>query len=712
MKKALPFVVLFILCLSAFGQQQTATPSASPEPDNDVVRISTKLVQFDVLVVDKNGKQVRDLTAADFEILQDGKPQKITNLSYVNTEVPKTQIKSGASVSTVKTNAARIITFVVDDGSCSVSTVGLRASREGIEKFIREQMHPTDLIAIYQTRAGSSLLQQYTSDRSQLLKTVQKIQWHPPIGSCASSDGSMFEAARSNEIVKQSPIVTTTRAIESDSERAAREHIEDAQQNYSVVGSLGVLRYVIQGLRRVQGRKVVFFLSDGIPLRDRGGQMVSAADRLRDVTDLANRSSVVFNTIDSRGVIDTNPEARDEIYGQDDIHASDNSRDDRNAAVSNSRDGLAYLARETGGEFYQEQNFLDVPIGKAMASETGYYVIAYDPADDTFTGKKFNKIRVRVKRPDLKVVSRTGFLSIADEAPKTKYKSEDSELYEALRAPLPQPGLNLQLTAYYVNSADSGDMVRSLVHLDGSQITFVDDANGQKKAVFDVVAVTLDEKNQVVDEFARTHTYKVEAGAIPAIVKNGLVYSTDVPIKKAGTYNFRVAVRDAASKQLGSSSQIVEVPDLKEKLLFVSGLTLSQADASGRFAVPAAAKPDNAMTYISSGAVPAVRLFNRGSILAYAYMIYNAQLDPATGQPKLSVQTKLYHNGKAVIEGKPQDAQLEKQADWSRIRDFSYLRLTPQIEPGDYSLQLIVTDRLASGKTAVSSQSVDFTIVD
>ena len=86
MKNTLPVFVLFILALSAFGQQQTPTPAASPNAENDVVKITTKLVQLDVIVVDKDGKQVRDLTPADFEVLEDGKPQKITNLSYVNTE--------------------------------------------------------------------------------------------------------------------------------------------------------------------------------------------------------------------------------------------------------------------------------------------------------------------------------------------------------------------------------------------------------------------------------------------------------------------------------------------------------------------------------------------------------------------------------------------------------------------------------------------------
>ncbi len=722
MKKALPLVVLLMLSFSAFGQQQTQTPAATPNPENDVVKISTKLVQFDLLVVDKDGKQVRDLTADDFEVLQDGKPQKITNFSYINTEtkpVPKSGEKKGTFGPPVRIqpdDAKRIITFIVDDGNCAASSSGIRASREGIEKFIREQMQPNDLVAIYQTRSGSSMLQQYTNDKAQLFKIAHKIQWYPPFGACLSfndGDGSMFAAARSNTFIKQSPGGTSTKTIESDPDRAAREHYEDIARDDRIVGALGVVRYVVQGLRRVPGRKVVFMLSDGIPLRGRNGELLSSADVLRDLTDLANRSSVVFNTIDSRGLFDENMiEARDQVYAQDDVLATDKIRNDRISEVINTRDGMAFLARETGGKFYQSQNYLDAPIQQALETETGYYLIAYDPADEAFKSKKFNKVKVKVKRPDLKVVSRSGFVGVEDEDTKRKYKTADSELYEAISAPLPRPGLNLQLTAFYTKSLEAGNVVRSFIHLQGDQITFVDEADGYKKAVFDVVAVTLDGKNRVVDEFTRTHTYKVNAAAIPAIIKNGLIYSTDVAIKKAGTYNFRVAVRDVTNRQIGSSSQILEIPDLKKTHLFVSGLLLAQTDANGKFSIPGAVKPENALTLTTTAAVPAIRQFRRGAILAYFYNLYNPRLDPATGQPKLSIQTKVYRNGQVVINGTPQIAQLEKQLDWTNISDYSYLRLAPQMEAGDYALQIIVTDLLDSGKSAISSQWVDFVVTE
>src|ERR1041385_2302497 len=95
LRRNLPVLIIATLNLTiAFGQQpQAPTPSpqrkpdqnqASPEIDSqDVVKITTNLVQIDA-VVTKDGKQVTDLQADEFELFEDGKPVTITNFSYVS----------------------------------------------------------------------------------------------------------------------------------------------------------------------------------------------------------------------------------------------------------------------------------------------------------------------------------------------------------------------------------------------------------------------------------------------------------------------------------------------------------------------------------------------------------------------------------------------------------------------------------------------------
>ena len=111
-----------------------------------------------------------------------------------------------------------------------------------------------------------------------------------------------------------------------------------------------------------------------------------------------------------------------------------------------------------------------------------------------------------------------------------------------------------------------------------------------------------------------------------------------------------------------------------------------------------------------SDGVPAIRRFRRGSVIAYPYTVYNAKVAP-NGKPNLTVETNLYFDGKLLIDGTPQPADLQQQADWSRISDFGYLRLNQNTPTGDYVLEIIVRDA-ARGKDAIASQTTDFQIVD
>ena len=98
MKKVGPALVAGLgLLVNTYGQKPAPSPSPVPpavtapvsqpqeNDDDDVVRITTKLVQVDVTVTDRSGNPVTNLTADDFEITENGRPQKINNFSYVST---------------------------------------------------------------------------------------------------------------------------------------------------------------------------------------------------------------------------------------------------------------------------------------------------------------------------------------------------------------------------------------------------------------------------------------------------------------------------------------------------------------------------------------------------------------------------------------------------------------------------------------------------
>ena len=200
MKRHRLLVVILIVQLGsgALAQQPSPTPSNPPplpspqeiqKPDSeDVVRITTNLVQVDAVVTDKNGKVVTDLKPEEIKILEDGRQQKITNFSYNVTETPAAVVRK-EKPTTVDKNAPpaaptrlkpeqirRTIAIVVDDLGLSFESTHF--VRGALKKFVDEQMQTGDLVAIIRTGGGMGALQQFTMDKRQLYAAIERVKWN------------------------------------------------------------------------------------------------------------------------------------------------------------------------------------------------------------------------------------------------------------------------------------------------------------------------------------------------------------------------------------------------------------------------------------------------------------------------------------------------------------------------------------------------------
>src|SRR5437773_4346557 len=173
--------------ITPIATQQTVRPPQKVEQD-DVVRITTNLVQVDAVVTDKNGKVITDLKPEEIRIYEDGRPQKITNFSYNVTETPEAPARPSKPVTAGK-NASpvpptrlkpedirRTIAIVVDDLGLSFESTYY--VRRALKKFVDEQMQASDLVAIIRTSGGMGALQQFTSDKRQLYAAVERVKWN------------------------------------------------------------------------------------------------------------------------------------------------------------------------------------------------------------------------------------------------------------------------------------------------------------------------------------------------------------------------------------------------------------------------------------------------------------------------------------------------------------------------------------------------------
>jgi hypothetical protein len=151
---------------------------------------------------------------------------------------------------------------------------------------------------------------------------------------------------------------------------------------------------------------------------------------------------------------------------------------------------------------------------------------------------------------------------------------------------------------------------------------------------------------------------------------------------------------------VGAAAQFVEVPDLGKQRLVLSGVVLSGVNT-----------PGGETTESDPQAGPAVRRLRRGAMLDYRYNIYNAALD-AGGKPQLQTQMRLFRDGQPIFTGKLMPLDTSKQTDVKRLGAVGRLRIGPELVPGQYTLQVTVTDALAPEGRRTTTQWGDFEIID
>ena len=739
---------------SAQAQQQSAQPTSQQNPQSQsqqepvspelVVRITTRLVQIDAVVVDKDGKLVADLKPEDFRILEDGKEQKITNFSFITLqpptpapELPKAESKAKAATTPSPPipsarfkpeQVRRTIALIADDLGLSFESTAY--ARNALRKFVDEQMQPGDLVAIIRSSAGNGALQQFTSDKRLLHAAIDRLQWYP-FGRSQISAFEPMGGRSSLEALKAQAAVTIPggggvtlggngpmKDSDSDGE------FSNYREQVSSVGTIGAIRYVVDGLRDMPGRKSVILLSDGLPIFPIVGNIMgdrSSVDRssrdiigaLDNLTEKANRASVVIYTIDARGLQTLGINAVDDTQPTfERLQASGGQA----AAVSGTivtrkeqlsqesfrtQDGLNYLASQTGGFFFRNNNDIAAGIQKVIDDQRGFYLIGYEPDESTFNeeGRRtFHKLQVQVKNPRLRVRSRTGFFGISDEEIKKPLDTPEEQIKSALASPFTAGGVEVNLTSLF-----SGDylspFLRSMIHINARDLTFTEQPNGDYLTVVDVAATIHDVNGLTIDRGGRAYTLRVKGSEYESTLNNGIMYVLDVPIKKAGAYQLRLAVLDENSKRLGSATQFIEVPDLRNNRLALSGISLSgEYEKGGKL---------EAMVQAS----PVLRRMRRGMVMSYGYAIYNAKLDPSN-RPQLTTQVKLFFNGQEILTGKVNRLTDQQPSKTKRIFAGGAIDLGANLKSGDYVLQVIVNDLAAKEKQRTATQWINFEIVD
>jgi VWFA-related protein len=661
--------------------QSGPATGAVPDP---VVRIDVNVVQVDAVVTDSSGRRVTDLQAADFEVLQDGKSQAITNLSYVSTkpageETPADHPAAPANLAEGEApppppvlrpaEVRRTLALVVDD--LGLTRESVPPVRNAIRNFLDEQMRPGDLIAIVRTSAGLGALQQFTSDKRLLYAALDIVKY-------------------GETRVGVSSFAPLARGVNGG---GALNHLRDETL---AVGTLGAIRFVVNAMAGLPGRKTVVLFSGNMRLSLQGSTDEMLTSAIQRLDDAAMRASVVIHAFD--------------------LHAMPG----HGATAAGNTSGPFLLAKQTGGQLLHSANDLAGALRNAAEDTGAYYLIGYHPDANTFENRngqpKFHKIEVKVNRTGFDVRSRDGFFGEPGGATQPLEHTREAELNHALQSPSTTGSIHPRLTAVFSNLPENGSLINALLSFSTNELKWSSEPGGSHKARIDVAAAAYDENGLALAPVNTTFALQFTSQDFDEALKEGIVYGLHVPVTRPGHYVMRAAVRDAATERTGSAYQRVEIPDVESGRLALSGLVLQEATYAALY-TPVPFTPANAELPRAPAPRPDVtggaarRSFRRGTLLAYGFKIINAT-NSASQLPGLEVQTRMFHDEEQVLSGKtrldPEGAQ--SAPDPQRLMTGGRLSLGRDMKPGEYVLQVIVTDRLARSEFNTATQFMDFEI--
>lgn len=707
MRRLFATTLAFLLVIGLVAAQnpprsaQQKTEEAIPD---DIVRITTELVQTDVVVIDGKERIVSDLKLDEFELYDNGKKQDLKFMEFVSIEGerraegnrgvdvkrdarPPVETDVGRNLSAK--DVRRVISFVVDD--LTIPLQDLPSVRKMLLDFVNNKMREGDLVSIVRVVGGKGLLQQFTTDRHLLRAAIANIVFNPhpfrasdtpePVGVSNPRDPSLAEGPADD--------LNETPDIYSPS--------DEVNQFFRGLSALSTASFVIESLREIQGRKDLIIISGGIPIfeaRSTGNAFTNTSYLINQLSDRAVRAGVVVSALDPRGLRATpgvqsftmTParsaiDVRGPSLGFGRGGEMDQAVFGPLLAGGAEHLGLSTVAAATGGVSVVNTNNFEGGLDKVLNRSTGYYVLAYTPSEKF--DRKFHKLEVKVRRDGLKVLHHRGYT--AREEKSRALATKEEQIVAAARSPLAKTDINLVSNVAIRLSPDNKASVDIHLLIDGKRLHFTEN-NGRFATSFDVVGFVLDELGKQRGGFSETINLNLTKDNYATAINEGLVYSatTELP---PGYYQVRTVVRED-SGGLGTFSKYIEIPDLKKQKLAVSSLFLFSVSGSNT-PVP----------------LTAARVLNRTQDLRYATVIYNSKLK--NGKPQLRSQLIISQAGKILMRGPEEEIAADSNTAIPAVGQFGVAKM----QPGKYVLTLTITDGLADTKNQTVSRSLDFTIL-
>lgn len=571
---------------TAVGQSQPATPFPSSDKspaatsqstpgqisqatNPPVVKVTTRLVLVDVVVTDGSGRPVTDLKQADFEVKENGKPQKIVAFAFQPPPPPpvpgKPAYKPFPLAPGVFTNLRNLNgevgppTILLIDG-LNTPFKDQPYMRQQLVKYL-EHLEPGRNIAIYTLGTRLRMIQDFTSDPDLLHEAIKKISLQSSMFNQDQQDISDEFPGLDPDSTDQSIAQMAQRMQEFESEQQA------FQRDIQVRITLEAMKELAHNIAGYPGRKNLVWLSGSFPLTifpdETSSNPFNVArqygDDLRNTATIFANEQIAVYPVDARGlVVGFMPDASQRgasFAGPRGGMRAVQQIQRGSAQLAASHDAMNELASQTGGRAFYNRNDIDRAMALSVAEGSTYYTLAYYPEDKTTDGK-FRKIEVKLDRKGLQARYRKGYFATDTQPP-----DEKTARNEFLRSLAPDAPMSTALP--FLVRVSPPDKEHKDVALDFSivpQAISFEPQNGLEHAEIEFLTRIYDMKGKPVGSTnADLLSTQLKPETYKQVMTHGLRYRQTVNLPP-GKYVLKMGVRDHRSNAIGTLVAKVEVP--------------------------------------------------------------------------------------------------------------------------------------------------------
>jgi len=513
------FLTLF-LAGAVVAQQPTPT-----------IRVTTRLVTVNVIVREK-GKPAADLAAGDFQVFDNGKPQKIAFFSMTGqvqrTEpVAKREPNTFSNRTTSSGEKPTSATVLLLDG-LNTERPDQTFAGDQVLRFLR-QINPEEKIAIYTLGRHLKVLHDFTDDRDHLARFVSRYRGENVPGEHALNVSEMFDLEADDEMAKDN------------------EKEKDFSTQVRIRTTLAAFEAIANHVSRVPGRKNLIWVTGSFPIYPGFKVTTGMYETSREHNfspEIARMSrwfsdaNVAVYPVDARGMFSPFK------YGAD---TNRNPARLREASLKkpfapDNFDVLRTIAQQTGGVPYYNTNDLSNALQRAVADAEITYTLGFYPEPATPDGK-FHQIEVKVSRKGTDVRHRNGYYATETQVPNGGER--DLAVRDALASPLEASSIELNVQA---DPSPKGlELVIGINPAPFSLEPKQDHWVGELR----VILAQFDERGKVLEATADTLNMDVTQERYKSIRDKWLLLRRTVQTKP-GAFQYRVIVQDSSSGMIGS----------------------------------------------------------------------------------------------------------------------------------------------------------------